>query len=129
MSQIKIYGLAAQLVPVRERLSDAIHACIVEALQYPPDKRAHRFFPLQREDFLYPPGRTERYTILEISMFEGRTVETKKHLLRLLYERLERECAIGPQDLEITIFETPQHNWGIRGLPGDELALEYRVEV
>jgi hypothetical protein len=129
MSQIKIYGLAAQLIPVRERLSDAIHACIVEALQYPPDKRAHRFFPLQREDFLYPPGRTERYTILEISMFEGRTVETKKRLLGLLYERLERECAIGPQDLEITIFETPKHNWGIRGLPGDELALDYRVEV
>ena len=129
MSQIKIYGLGTHLGPIRQRLSDAIHACVVEALQYPPDKRAHRFFPLQREDFYYPPGRTERYTILEISMFEGRTVETKKRLLRLLYERLERDCAIGPQDLEITIFETPRHNWGIRGLPGDELSLEYRVEV
>jgi hypothetical protein len=129
MSQIKIYGLGTHLGPIRQRLSDAIHACVVEALQYPPDKRAHRFFPLQREDFCYPPGRTERYTILEISMFEGRTVETKKRLLRLLYERLERDCAIGPQDLEITIFETPKHNWGIRGLPGDELSLEYRVEV
>jgi hypothetical protein len=129
MAQIKIYGLGTHLGPIRQRLSDAIHACVVEALRYPPDKRAHRFFHLHPEDFFYPPGRTERYTILEISMFEGRSVETKKRLLRLLYERLERECAIGPQDLEITIFETPKHNWGIRGLPGDELALEYRVEV
>ena len=129
MAQIKIYGLGTHLSPIRQRLSDAIHACIVEALRYPPDKRAHRFFPLEREDFYSPAGRTERYTILEISMFEGRTVETKKRLLRLLYERLGRACAIGPQDLEITIFETPKHNWGIRGLPGDELALDYRVEV
>jgi hypothetical protein len=129
MAQIKIYGLGTHLSPIRQRLSDAIHGCIVEALRYPPDKRAHRFFPLEREDFYSPAGRTERYTILEISMFEGRTVETKKRLLRLLYERLERACAIGPQDLEITIFETPKHNWGIRGLPGDELALDYRVEV
>ncbi|MFZ5900336.1 hypothetical protein ACUM6F_03305 [Desulforudis sp. DRI-14] len=36
---------------------------------------------------------------------------------------------IAPQDLEITIFETPQGNWGIRGKPGDELALNYKVQV
>jgi hypothetical protein len=28
-----------------------------------------------------------------------------------------------------TVLETPKHHWGIRGLPGDELALEYTVEV
>ena len=48
---------------------------------------------------------------------------------RLLFERLERECGIGPMDVEVTIFETPRHNWGIRGAPGDELDLSYRVEV
>ena len=129
MSQIKIYGLATYLNPIKARLSDSIHACIVEALQYPPDKRAHRFFPLDAADFYYPAGRSEKYTIIEISMFEGRTVETKKRLIHLLFERLERELAITPQDVEITIFETPKHNWGIRGQAGDELTLNYKVEV
>jgi phenylpyruvate tautomerase PptA (4-oxalocrotonate tautomerase family) len=129
MGQVKIYGFSDHLRPLRERLSDAIHACIVEALEYPPDKRAQRFFPLQREDFRYPPGRTERYTIIEISMFEGRSVEAKKRLIRLLFERLERDCGIAPTDVEVTLFETPRHNWGIRGLPADELALDYRVDV
>ena len=31
--------------------------------------------------------------------------------------------------VEITIYETPRGNWGIRGVPGDELMLGYKVEV
>jgi phenylpyruvate tautomerase PptA (4-oxalocrotonate tautomerase family) len=129
MAQIKIYGLREHLTAVRERLSDAVHACVMDALEYPRDKRAHRFFHLEREDFYAPTGRTDQYTIIEISMFEGRSVAAKKRLIRLLFERVERECSIAPVDLEITITETPRHNWGIRGLPGDELALTYTVEV
>ncbi len=114
---------------MRQRFSDTVHSCVVEALEYPEDKRAHRFFPLEREDFFAPAGRTDRYTIIEISMFEGRSVAAKKRLLRLLFERVERECGIAPADLEVTITETPRHNWGIRGVPGDELDLTYAVEV
>jgi hypothetical protein len=129
MSQVKIYGLREQLDPVKQPLSDVIHSCVMEALQYPADKRAHRFFPLDRADFIYPAGRTECYTIIEFSMFEGRSVEAKKQLIRLLFERVQKECGIAPQDLEITIFETPKHNWGFRGLLGDEHKLNYKVEV
>ena len=129
MSQIKIYGLKQYLVPIREKLSDTIHECVMEALAYPANKRAHRFFHLDPEDFYYPDSRSERYTIIEISMFEGRSVETKKNLFRLLFEKVEAACGITPHDLEITITETPKNNWGIRGLPGDELELDYKVEV
>jgi len=129
MAQIKIYGIATSLNPVKARLSDVIHSCVVDALQFPSHKRAHRFFPLEAEDFFYPAGRTERYTIIEISMFEGRSVETKKRLIRLLFERIHAQLGIVPQDIEVTIIETPKHNWGFRGLPGDEVGLNYKVEV
>jgi 4-oxalocrotonate tautomerase family enzyme len=129
MAQIKIYGLRKQLDPVKAALSDAIHGCVVEALTYPADKRAHRFFSLEPGDFMRPAGRTERYTIVEIGMMEGRTVETKKRLIRLLFERVEKAAGISPQDLEITISETPKHNWGFRGKPGDEHTLDYKIEV
>jgi phenylpyruvate tautomerase PptA (4-oxalocrotonate tautomerase family) len=128
MSQVKIYGLRVPLDPIKQQLSDIIHSCVVEALQYPVDKRAHRFFPLDVADFFYPAGRTEKYTIVEFSMFEGRSVEVKKHLIRLLFDRVQ-SLGISPSDLEITIFETPKHNWGFRGLPGDEHQLNYKVEV
>jgi phenylpyruvate tautomerase PptA (4-oxalocrotonate tautomerase family) len=129
MSQVKIFGLRASLAPVLRQVSDVIHSCVVDALQYPQDKRAHRFFPLEPDEFYYPAGRTERYTIIEFSMFEGRSVEAKKKLIRLLFERFEATLGIGPNDVEITIFETPKHNWGFRGLPGDEHSLNYKVNV
>lgn len=129
MAQIKIYGFRQHLEPIRKQLSDTIHSCVVDALQYPLDKRAHRFILLEEGDFFYPEGRTDQYTIIEISMFEGRSVEAKKHLIRLLFERIHDQLGFSHQDIEITIFETPRHNWGIRGLPGDELGLNYKIEV
>ena len=129
MSQIKIYGIREHLDPVKARMSGVIHSCVVDALSFPKDKRAHRFFPLDPKDFYYPAGRTERYTIVEISMFEGRSVGAKKDLIRLLFERTQRELGLDHADLEITITETPKHNWGFRGQPGDEIGLNYKVEV
>lgn len=129
MAQVKVYGLRAALDPIKRKLSDVIHACVVEAFAYPQDKRAHRFFPLDAEDFFYPAGRSERYTIIEISMFEGRSVGAKKQLMRLLFTKAEQELGISPNDIELTISETPKHNWAFRGLPGDEHVLGYKVDV
>jgi len=129
MSQVKIFGLRKEIGPLMPKISDVIHSCVMEALQYPADKRAHRFFQLEEGEFFYPAGRSPRYTILEFSMFEGRSVEAKKNLIRRLFARFESEVGIAPTDLEITIFETPRHNWGFRGMPGDEQALNYKVEI
>ena len=128
MAQVKVYGLRDWLEPIRGALSDAIHACVVEALKYPADKKFHRFFPLDEADFIFPADRSRLYTIVEISLFEGRSVEAKKKLIHLLFASLEA-LGLPKQDLEITLFETPRHNWGIRGFPGDELPLSHKVEV
>jgi phenylpyruvate tautomerase PptA (4-oxalocrotonate tautomerase family) len=129
MSQIKIYGLKSSLYAIREQLSGTLHSCIVEAFQYPQNKRAHRFFYLDDGDFFYPEGRSERYTIIEIALFEGRSVEAKKHLYQLIFRKFEEELGITPNDVEITLTETPPHNWGIRGKAGDELVLDYKIAV
>ena len=129
MSQIKIYGLREHLDPIKKTLSDTIHSCVVDALQFPQDKRAHRFFPMVAEDFYFPASASPRYIIIEISMFEGRTVEARKNLIRLLFTRIGERCDRKPNEIEVTITETPRHNWGFRGLPGDEVGLAYKVEV
>jgi len=129
VAQIKIYGLREHLDPIKQELSDVIHACVVEALSFPKDKRAHRFFPLDASDFFYPASASPKYTIIEISLFEGRAVETKKTLIRALFARIGERCDRRPNEIEITITETPRHNWGFRGLPGDEIGLPYKVDV
>ncbi len=120
MAQIKIFGLKTSLAAHANSLSSAIHSAVVEALSYPLDKKFHRFIGLETSELIYPNDRSENYTIIEVSMFEGRSVEAKKTLIRLLFTNIEREAGIKPQDVEITIQETPKHNWGIRGLCGRE---------
>ena len=129
MAQIKIYGLRHTLERVRSELSDSIHKSVMVALQYPVEKRFHRFIMLDEVDFIYPADRSEDYIILEISIFEGRTAEAKKHLIQQLFENIPAFTGIAAIDIELTILETPKSSWGIRGKPGDELALDYTVEV
>ncbi|QLE55344.1 tautomerase family protein [Nostoc sp. TCL26-01] len=129
MVQIKIYGLAEKLNPIKPELSNIIHAAVVEVLQIAPEKRFHRFFPLEQADFYYPSDRTDNYVIIEIIMFVGRSIDTKKQLIRQIIQEINQQLHIDVDDIEMTIFETPKQNWGIRGLPGDELTLNYKVEV
>ena len=129
MPQVKIYGLRDNIEFKRKALSDAIHFALMKAMGTPEDKRFQRFIILEPENFIFLGDRTNNYIIIEISMFEGRSVETKKNLIRLLYQKIAATTDITLQDIEITILETPKSNWGIRGIPGDELKLDYRVDI
>jgi phenylpyruvate tautomerase PptA (4-oxalocrotonate tautomerase family) len=126
---IVIYGIKENLSPIRPQLSDVIHECMQTVLGMPEDKRAHRFVPLDKENFYYPGGRTDAYTVIEINMMEGRKKETQKALIKALFVEIERQLGISPIDVEITIKEQPPHCWGFRGITGDEAKLNYKVKV
>ena len=70
---IRIYGIKEKLNPVKEKLSNVINQCMITALEFPDNKRAHRFIPMDKEDYFYPEGRSNHYTVIEISMMEGRS--------------------------------------------------------
>jgi Tautomerase enzyme len=100
-----------------------------EALVYPEDKRNHRFFPMAKEVLFPPAGRSDLYTIIEIVIITGRSIETRKHLVRLLFERIDSLVGIKPIDLEISILEIPAEKWGFRAQHGDETTLNYKINV
>lgn len=126
---IRVYGVKERLGPIKARLSDIINECMVEALEFPPNKRAQRFFLMAADDFFYPEGRSPAYTVIEIHMMAGRSPEARKKLIHLLFERIEAGLGIGPVDVEVSITEGPACNFGFRGMTGDEAALDYRIDV
>lgn len=129
MAQIKIYAHRDFLAECQALISQAVHAALVSALQYPEDKKFQRFFPMDDDDFIHPSDRSERYTIIEVSMFEGRSVGAKRALIQAMIDQLQDLAGIPAQDIEITLFETPKVNWGIRGMNGEDLSLGYKVDV
>ncbi len=126
---IVVYGIRENLNPIKAKLSDVIHGCMQSILRMPEDKRAHRFIPLQKEDFYYPGGRSDAYTVIEINMMAGREPETQKALIKEIFQRIESEIGISPIDIEITIKEQPAHCWGFRGMTGDEAKLNYKINL
>lgn len=126
---IVVYGIKERLNPVKAQLSEVINICMHEVLGMPEHKRAHRFVPLDAEDFFYPEGRTDAYTVIEINMIQGRKKETQKALIKSLFNRIEADLGIAPDDVEITLQEQPPHCWGFRGLTGDEAKLSYNIKV
>ncbi|WP_096085759.1 tautomerase family protein [Agaribacterium haliotis] len=127
---IVIYGIKEQLNPIKAKLSDVIHRCMQQVLDLPEDKRAHRFIPMNKEDFYYPGGRTDAYTVIEINMMAGRKVATQKALIKSLFSKIEADVGLSPVDIEIVIKEQAPYQWGFRGMTGDEARdLKYQVKV
>ena len=127
---IVIYGIDKHLNPIKSQLSEVIHGCMQSVLGMPEDKRAHRFIPLAKDNFFYPGGRTDCYTVIEINMMKGRKPETQKALIKALFKEIESALGINPIDIEITIKEQEKYQWGFRGITGDEASdLKYNVDV
>jgi phenylpyruvate tautomerase PptA (4-oxalocrotonate tautomerase family) len=127
---IVIYGIRERLDPVKKDMSEVIHDCMQTVLGLPQDKRAHRFVPLAREDFFYPGGRSDAYTVIEINMMAGRKPETQKALIKALFSEFESRLGLAPVDVEITIKEQQPYQWGFRGMTGDEVKdLNYQIKV
>ncbi|MFI0449798.1 tautomerase family protein [Actinomadura sp. 6N118] len=128
MTQVKIYGRRDVWVERRGEISDLVQGCLAAAWKLPDDKRFQRFLWLDAED-LVAPQRSERYLIVEILCFTGRGEDAKRELIRTVYDRLCPALGLNPDDLELTIIEMPTVNWGIRGVPADELTLPYPVTL
>lgn len=127
---IVIYGIKSQLNPIKAELSKVIHKSMQIILGLPEDKRAHRFIPMDKADFFYPGGRSDKYTVIEINLMAGRKTETKKALIKKLFTEIKLALDIEPIDIEIIIKEQAQHCWGFRGITGDEVAdLNYKINV
>ena len=127
---IVVYGIRQRLNPIKAQLSDVIHGCMQDILGMPEDKRAQRFIPMDPDDFYFPGGRSDAYTVIEINMMQGRTPETQKRLIKQLFAQLESKLSLAPIDVEICIKEQAAYQWGFRGMTGDEAKdLSYQVNV
>ncbi len=85
---------------------------------------------MEQEDFYSPGGRSAAYTIIEINMMAGRKIETQKQLIKSLFTEIENQLSISPIDIEVIIKEQAPHQWGFRGMTGDEVNdLKYKVNV
>lgn len=113
----------------KARLLDAIHAAAVEALRIPDEDRTQILTEHPAEAFELPPGRSERFTLVEVTMFAGRSLDAKRRLYRAVVRNLGR-LGVPPSDVLTVLHEVPLENWGIRGgSPASDVDLGFEVGV
>jgi phenylpyruvate tautomerase PptA (4-oxalocrotonate tautomerase family) len=111
-------------------LLEIVHRSLMTALKIPDRDRNQRLSEYDRELFEIPEGKTKLFTIVEITLFTGRSMDAKRELYRLIAGGFKKELGIGDNDLMIVLYEVPLENWGIRGgKPANEVDLGFEVKV
>lgn len=106
----------------------AVQRALVEGIRIPDNDRFVRILEYPAHAFAAAPDKGPSYTIVETSMFSGRSHDAK----RRLYAALAREFAafgVPASDLKIIIHDVPRENWGLRGQSAADIELGFTVEV
>ena len=98
-----------------QHLLDTVDACFVSVLDVPPQDA---FLRLNTYDApassRVPLCHGAHFVFIEIHLFPGRTIETKRRLFRDLIDRFA-ELGVPQNDVTIALIEVPLENWGLRG--------------
>jgi 4-oxalocrotonate tautomerase family enzyme len=127
MPQIKIELAKGNKKEFLTVLINSTMSCVQEILKLPENDRNIRLIEYENGLFFTKPP----YRILiEISMFVGRTKETKKKLFQSIVASLSDKLGLKKEEIFILINEQPKENWGIRGgIPANEIDLGFKVEI
>ncbi|RYE09705.1 MAG: tautomerase family protein [Hyphomicrobiales bacterium] len=109
-------------------LAAAIQQALVESIKIPEHDRDIRILEYPAEAFLPPPGRGANYSVLEISLFTGRSLDAKRKLFAALAAALA-PFGLGEGDLKVILIDVPRENWGLRGKSAADLELGFKIDV
>lgn len=127
MPLVKIEILKGKPLPYKRELLQAVHEALVTALGIEDDDRFQRLYELEDNNFERRASKTDRFTMIELTLLPGRSAGLKSTVIKEITAALGRKPGIAPSDIIIIIKEPPLENWGCYGKQASELAMNYRL--
>src|SRR4029077_7674670 len=115
--------------------SSAVQNGLISALGIPPEDFFQIFHVLPRNQYLHTPSflglkYSDDLIVLEITFISGRPKEKRLRLLKALNDAVVAAAGISPDDLLITLYETPGENISFgRGLAQRAHVADHEVEA
>jgi phenylpyruvate tautomerase PptA (4-oxalocrotonate tautomerase family) len=129
MPLAKISILKGRSASDKKKLLDAVHLSLVGAFKIPDNDRTQRVYEFEHADFEIQDDRSDKYTIIEIIIFPGRSVEAKKKLYKQIFSHL-KELGYQDNDATIVLHEQSLDNWRLRGgKSAREIDLGFSLDV
>lgn len=130
MPLVKIEIRAGKSAEYKKAILDGVHQALVQSIRIPDHDRIQRLYELDAGNFEASPNKTDNITIIEITMFKGRSIKAKKQLYKTIVDNLAKNPGIKGDDITIVLHEPPLENWGIRdGKPAKEVDLGFKLDV
>lgn len=130
MPMVKIEMRAGKSAEYKKALLDGIHRALVGAFRIPDDDRNQKIYEFAPENMEIPSNKTADYIIVEITAFEGRSMEAKRNLYRNIVAEVSERIGLRGDDITIVLQEVPLLNWGVRGgKPATEVDIGFNVKV
>ena len=129
MPVVKISMIEGRTQKEKHAVMIAVHKALLKSFKMPEYDRNIRIEEYKKENYILPPGNSEKYTLVEITAFTGRSKDAKRLLYMSIVDSF-KTLGIDAMDIFIIIYEEPLENWGIRGgIPACDLDLGFNVNV
>ncbi|MBF0481477.1 MAG: tautomerase family protein [Desulfovibrionaceae bacterium] len=129
MPQVRINMIKGRSRAEKLAVSGVVRQAMASALGVPESGTNHRFVEFQREDWILPEGASERFVLIEATLFAGRSSQAKGDFYAAVTAGLTA-LGVPESDVLIVLIEGPRENWGLRGgQRADLIDMGYRVGV
>ena len=107
----------------------AVHASLVDSLEVPDNDPTVRLVEYSTDHVLVPPRHSDRYTVVTVTMFAGRSLSTKRRLYDSVVKGLVG-AGVPAADVLVVLHEPSMDNWGVNGgLPASSVDIGFDVEI
>ena len=129
MAIARIEVLAGLSRAERRARIEAVRGALVEALRVPADDPTVHLVELDAENVILPRDTSRQYTVVEITLFAGRSLDAKRNLYQKLFGALDA-IGIASADILVVLIESPTQNWGVQGgVPASEVEIGFEIEI
>lgn len=115
MPLVRIEIIKGKDIVYKKTLLDAVHTALVNAVHIEDWDRFQRLYEIDNELFERSENKTDKFTMIELTMFPGRTKEQKAKIYEEIVKQLHERLEIEATDVFIVINEPPNENWGLAG--------------
>ncbi len=112
----------------KKAILDGLHTALVETFRIPDSDRTQILHEHDPEHF--ESGKGPEFTLIELTVFPGRSVDVKRMFYEALVGNLEKNPGIPREKVLVVLHEPALNNWGIRGgRPASEIDIGFRLDV
>ena len=116
MPLVRVEIIKGKDLSYKKTMLDVIHTSLMDAIQIEDWDRFQRLIEIDDELFERNTDKSDKFTIIEITMFPGRTTEQKAKIYENIVNGLNKSLGIKPSDIFIILNEPKDENWGLAGI-------------